>query len=247
MEALSPTLVESELVRRDMLAHSDRLLDAVEQLRLSDQSSLPPTLSDAIRLLQARIGRGESSNPRTVRGAQLLVFAVQQRLMAANPHHPQPRSHLGRPGGMPRVTRVARGVEWKELTLPPVSAPGAEGLPWPARVELTVERALDRWMLAQDQAVGAARMGEPAFEALARARAAWSNYWDLRCEAERLLRPALSSSDRSSDAVTSSSEEATRAAKPSRKAPSAASSRLTASAMTAAAAGPSPGASTLSS
>jgi hypothetical protein len=247
MQAPSPTLPESELLRRDMLAQSDRLLEAVEELRLADQSRLPPTLGDAIRLLQARIGRGESPNPRTIHGAQLLVFAVQQRLMAANPRQKQPRSHLGRPRGMPRVTRAGGGVPWKELTLPPPAQAGRDGIPWSVQVELTVERAFDRWSITQDQAVAAARTGERSLEALSRARAAWANYWDLRCEADRLLAPPPGRSERSSAAVTGSGEPETRAAKPSRKAPNPASSSPTASAMTTAAAGPSPGASTFSS
>src|SRR2546421_1813228 len=124
MSVLPAPPAEAELVRRDMLAHADRLLDAVEELRLAQESSLPPTLREAIRSLQLRIGRAESSNPRTVRAAQLLVFAVQQRLMAANPRHRRPHSHLGRASGTPRVTTTERGVEWKELTLPPAAPPG---------------------------------------------------------------------------------------------------------------------------
>jgi hypothetical protein len=246
MSALPAPPAEAELARRDMLAHADRLLDAVEELRLAEESRVPPTLREAIRSLQVRIGRAESSNPRTVRAAQMLVFTVQQRLMAANPRHRQPRSHLGRAGGTPRVNRLRPGVEWKELTLPPATTPGPAVPPWPKQVELVVERAFDRWCLAQNQAVAAARSGLEADQALARARAAWSNYWELRCEAERLLPPASASSDRSSAAVTGSGELATRTAKPSRNAPRTSSSSSSASAITAAAASDSPGARTCS-
>jgi hypothetical protein len=176
----------SELHRRQMLARSDRLLDEVEQLRLSDEVQVPPTLRDAIRALQLRIGP-ESANPRTVRGAQLLVFAVQQRLMGANPHNPQPRAHVGRARGSPRRAPLPGGGEWKELTFPARPAQGLEA-EWWSQVQLVVERALDRWSFAQNQAVAAARSGQPAETALGRALAAWSNYWELRCEAERLLR-----------------------------------------------------------
>jgi hypothetical protein len=234
-----------------MLAHADRLLDAVEELRLADESSLPPTLRDAIRSLQLRIGRTESSNPRTVRAAQLLVFAVQQRLMAANPRHRQPRSHLGRAGGTPRVTRLDRGVEWKELTLPPAVAPHPAAAQWSKQVALVVDRAFDRWSLAQNQAVAAARSGPGAAvvaaQALTRARAAWTNYWELRCEAERLLPTTATSIERSSPAVTRSGELPIRTAKLSRNAPSASSSRRRASASTSAAPLASPGARTPSS
>src|SRR4030081_2783762 len=91
----------SEPHRRQMLARSDRLLRGVGAVALSDEVQVPPTLRDAIRALQLRIGP-ESANPRTVRGAQLLVFAVQQRLMGANPHNPHPRAHVGRAPGTPR-------------------------------------------------------------------------------------------------------------------------------------------------
>jgi hypothetical protein len=238
---------QGELARRTLLAHADHLLEEVEELRLTGQPRLPPTLGDAIRALQARIGRPGPGSPRTVRAAQLLVFAVQQRLMAANPHNTQPRSHLGRAGGMPGLTRLQGGGEWKELTLPPSPATGPDGRPWRAQVDLVVERAFDRWSLAQNQAVSAARSGQPAEQAVARAQAAWANYWELRCEAERLLPVALARSERSSAAVTGSGEAAIRAAKLSRKAPRVSSPRRRASEMTAAAAAASPGARTLSS
>jgi hypothetical protein len=175
----------AELHRRRMLARSDRLLDEVEQLRLADQVRVPPMLRDAIRALQLRVGP-DSANPRTVRGAQLLVFAVQQRLMGVNPHNPEPRAHVGRARGSPRRARLSSGGEWKELTFPARPAQGSEA-EWWGQVTLVVERALDRWSFAQNQAVAAARSGQSAEEALGRASAAWANYWELRCEAERLL------------------------------------------------------------
>jgi hypothetical protein len=248
MSALPHTAAaEAEMARRTMLAQADLLLEEVEELRLADQPRLPPSLGDAIRGLQVRIGRRETANLRTVHAAQLLVYAVQQRLMAANPHNHQPRSHLGRAAGSPGVMRLEGGGEWKELTLPPGPAAGPSPMPWSVHVELVVERAFDRWALSQHQAVMAARSGQPANEALDRARAAWTNYWDLRCEAERLLAPARATIDRSSAAVTGSGEAATRAAKASRKAPSASSPNRKASVITAAAAGASPGARTRSS
>jgi hypothetical protein len=248
MSALPHTAAtEAEMARRTMLAQADLLLDEVEELRLAEQPRLPPSLGEAIRGLQARIGRRETGNVRTVHAAQLLVYAVQQRLMAANPRNRQVRSHLGRAGGSPRVTRLQGGGEWKELTLPPGSAPSLSALPWSIEVELVVERAFDRWSLAQGQAVAAARSGQPAGPALEQARAAWDNYWDLRCEAERLLGPARTSIARSSAAVTGSGELATRAAKLSRKAPSPSSPSRSASEITAAAAAASPGASIRSS
>jgi hypothetical protein len=243
---------ESELHRRRLLARSDELLEEVEQLRLGEQRQLPPTLGEAIRALQLRIGRPEPGNPRTVRAAQLLVFAVQQRLMATNPRNPQPRPHVGRARGTPQVTRLSRETAWKELTLPPRAAagepPGSRPeLEWREQVELVLERSFDRWSFAQSQAVAAARAAQPAGQAVARARAAWLNYWELRCEAERLLGPSAGSRDSSSAAVTGSSEPATRAAKASRKAPSSSSPSVKAWPITAAAASVSPGASTWAS
>ncbi|HEY4866604.1 MAG TPA: hypothetical protein VIK45_13950 [Candidatus Dormibacteraeota bacterium] len=247
MSALSETVPASaELARRDMLASADQLLDQVEQLRLSEQPRVPPTLREAIHSLQHRLGRPEPARPRTVRAAQQLVFAVQQRLMAANPRNAEPRAHVGRARGTPRVTPLARGGKWKELTFPPRPPQGPQG-EWWAQVQLMVERAFDRWSFAQNQAVAAARNGQPAQTAVSRALAAWANYWELRCEAERLLRAPTASMERSSSALTGSEEAEIRLAKPSKKAARAAPSSWSASAMTPAASSASPGASVCSS
>lgn len=253
MSALLDVAAEwAEPARRELLAHSDQLLDEVERLRLEERQRLPPTLREAIHALQLRIGRMDRADPRTVTAAQLLVFTVQQRLMAANPRNPHPRAHVGRALGTPRVARLPTGVAWKFLTLPPRPAPLAGGqaeaeAAWRQNVELLVERAFDRWSLVQNQAVAAARSGRHAIKALRRAQAAWANYWELRCEAERLLAPPALSRARSSAAVSGSSEAATRAATASRNAASLASSSSAASAITAPAAGASPRARTRSS
>lgn len=179
--------------RRQMLSESDTLLLQVEELRLADRGACPPTLADAVRSLQLRLGRVDAQHPRTVRAAHRLVFAVQARLMAANPRNPQPRAELDRPTGQPTITILRQGGAWKFLALPPrppSTEPSAHE-EWRQLVELTVQRALDRWACAQDEAVDAARTGDGAVAALSRARAAWRNYWDLRCEAEVLLSPRL--------------------------------------------------------
>jgi hypothetical protein len=113
------------------------------------------------------------------------VFAVQQRLMAANPNHPHPNRHAGRPSGQPVMTMVTDDRVWKVLTLPspPNGAPDAE---WLELVDCTVERAWDRWCYAQHHAVRAARERFKAHVAAAVAHAAWSNYWELLVEAERI-------------------------------------------------------------
>jgi hypothetical protein len=175
-----------ELRRRSLLAESDTLLDDVENLRLEDQVEAPTHLREAIRALQIRLGRRNPPlPPATLDAAHDLVFAVQQRLMAANPNHPRPNRHIGRPSGQPVVTVVREDRRWKVLTLPPPSS-SADEADWIAMVDSTVERAWDRWCYAQQQAVRAAREHFKAHLAVAVTRAAWSNYWELLQEAERI-------------------------------------------------------------
>jgi len=178
---------ESEVTRRALMDESDRLLDEVETLRLADQEQAPLTLREAIQHLQRRLGRADPPlPPATLHAAHDLVFAVQQRLMAANPSNPRPNRHLGRPGGQPVMTRVRDQKLWKLLTLPPPSAAAEDE--WLELVESTVERAWDRWCYAQQHAIRAARTGSQAQIALAVARTAWSNYWELHTEAEAISR-----------------------------------------------------------
>ena len=114
-----------------------------------------------------------------------LVFAVQQRLMAANPKNPRPSRHIGRPTGQPVITLIREDRKWKVLVLPPPAANGQED-DWIELVESTVERAWDRWCYAQQQAVRAARLRMKPQLALAIAHAAWNNYWLLVQDAERI-------------------------------------------------------------
>ena len=175
-----------ETRRRSLLAESDFLLDDVEALRLSDQIEAPPPLREAIRALQVRLGRHDPPlAPATLHAAHDLVFAVQQRLMAANPNNPRPNRHVGRPGGQPVMTLVRGDRRWKLLTLPPPPN-DADEKEWLDLVESTVERAWDRWCYAQQHAVRAARANFKPHVALAVARTAWSNYWELYVEAERI-------------------------------------------------------------
>jgi hypothetical protein len=162
------------------------LLDDVEMLRLEDRTHAPLELREAIRSLQVRLGRSDPPlPPATLRAAHDLVFAVQQRLMGANPKHPRPNRHAGRPGGQPLLTIVRGDRKWKVLTLPP--PPGGEPDPaWLELVESTVERASDRWCYAQQHAVRAARERYKAAAAIAVARTAWANYWELYEEAEAI-------------------------------------------------------------
>ena len=80
------------------------------------------------------------------------------------------------------MTRVRDEKLWKLLTLPPPP----NGLPddeWVELVESTVERAWDRWCYAQQQAVRAARSRSGTDVAIAVARIAWANFWELDQEA----------------------------------------------------------------
>ena len=167
------------------MEESDSLLEEVESLRLADRSDVPVALSDAIQALHARLGRTKPvvAAP-TLRAAHDLVFAVQQRLMAANPNNPRPQRHTSRPGGQPVVTVVRENRLWKLLTLPPQT--GLDEQEWLELVEHTVERAWDRWCYAQQHAVRAAREQRRPELALAVARTAWSNYWELSQEAASL-------------------------------------------------------------
>jgi hypothetical protein len=196
---LAQTEEASETRRRSLLADSDVLLDDVETLRLQDETEAPRRLREAIHALQLRIGRRNPPlPPATLHAAHDLVFAVQQRLMASNPNHPRPNRHDGRPGGQPVVTPVRDDRVWKVLTLP-ASPNGAMDSGWLELVDQTVERAWDRWCYAQQHAVRAARDRFKARIAVAVARVAWTNYWELLEESRRIrerlrVRPGAGSS-----------------------------------------------------
>jgi hypothetical protein len=176
----------AESHRRLLLAQSDLLLDEVEDLRLHDALEAPPPLREAIRALQVRLGRRNPPvAPATIDAAHDLVFAVQQRLMAANPNNPRPARHTGRASGQPLMTLVREDRRWKVLTLPPPPISG-EDEEWLELVESTVERAWDRWCYAQQQAIRAVRLRIKPLLAVAVARAAWNNYWMLLEDAERI-------------------------------------------------------------
>ena len=175
-----------DVLRRLLLAESDVLLEDVESLRLREESEAPLRLREAVRALQIRIGRRNPPvAPATIDAIHDLVFAVQQRLMAANPKNPRPARHAGRATGQPLMTHVREDRKWKVLTLPPPPLSG-EDVEWIELVESTVERAWDRWCYAQQQAIRAARMHIKALLAVAVAEVAWNNYWMLVEDAERI-------------------------------------------------------------
>jgi hypothetical protein len=175
----------AETQRRVLLAESDLLLEDVELLRLRDEAEAPLRLREAIRALQIRLGRRNPPvPPATLDAVHELVFAVQQRLMAANPRNPRPARHANRPSGQPVMTAVREDRRWKVLSLPPPITGDEEQ--WTELVESTVERAWDRWCYAQHQAMRAARLHVKPLVALAIARAAWENYWLLEQDADRI-------------------------------------------------------------
>ena len=182
----TPSEAALENRRRSLLAESDVLLDDVETLRLQDETEAPPRLREAIHALQVRLGRRNPPvPPATLHAAHDLVFAVQQRIMAANPNLPNPNRHVGRPSGQPVMTRVADNRVWKVLTLP-FPTNGATDAEWLELVDCTVERAWDRWCYAQQHAARAAREHFKAPIAAAVAQVAWVNYWELLMESERI-------------------------------------------------------------
>ncbi len=83
------------------------------------------------------------------------------------------------------MTVVRNDRRWKLLTLPPPPNNAAEE-DWIELVESTVERAWDRWCYAQQHAVRAAREHFKPHIAFAVAQTAWTNYWELYQEADRI-------------------------------------------------------------
>jgi hypothetical protein len=183
-----PDPAESEAHRRQLLRESDDLLNEVEEMRLACTRSLPFEVQRRVRILQATAGRLPKSPGRlTLRSASEAIFAIQQRLMAANPRRPTIRPHLGRALGSPVVEPIRPGVEWKLLVLPPQPTAPEHEQRWRDLVAATVERALERWFYAQHHAVHAARKRKSPEAALMVARVAWNNYWELAEEASRLV------------------------------------------------------------
>ena len=182
---------EAERDRRDLLRSADQLLNQVEALRLKELGLVPDSLGSALAALAARLGRSAAQDRlRTVSAAHHLVFALQQRLMSGNPRNPNPRSHSGRASGSPQLTVIANSKRWKLLALPPrVGSSEEDAEHWKEVVWATVDRARERWIYAQRTAVAAAMGGAGRSEARAAAEAmsaAWSNYFELLLEAEKI-------------------------------------------------------------
>jgi len=175
----------SERHRRDLLRASDDLLGEIELLRMHSIRELPDPLRRALWALQLRAGRADPSLPTSVRAAQNLIFGLQQRLMAANPRRPASSAHPGRAAGMPAITPIRPGIEWKLLVLPPYPGPDREQA-WQELIEATVDRAFARWAYANHHARRAVKAKKNADAALAVVRVAWNNYWELCQEAAHI-------------------------------------------------------------
>jgi hypothetical protein len=191
-ESLSPSVARvdtsgTEALRRRNLAASDELLNDIEELRLADRQTLPPRVRDRMLALHlAVIGR---STARTIKGlgaAHDFVLAMQHPLLDANPRISLPPSRGGRAAGQPFTVTTPVAGSWKLLSLPAVPEAGLTE-EWFALVVATLDRAWDRWAYAQHHAITAARgHRRHARPAVARAVVAWSNYWQLLEEADRL-------------------------------------------------------------
>jgi hypothetical protein len=163
--------------RQHLLARSDRLLDAVEELRLRDEVETPPGLRERIMELRRLAGVPGRRLPDRLELAHNQLLGVQDTLLTLDPRHPRVRGGGGR--------SAATGEVWKHLNLPPIPASGRDQR-WRELARAIVERAFDRWCWAQHHATRAARAGQDARAALRRANAAWTNYYTLRSEAMRL-------------------------------------------------------------
>jgi hypothetical protein len=178
---------DQEAHRRSRLAASDELLDEIEELNLLDHRALPSQLRNRITALHFAItGARTESKIKTCVAAHDFVFALQEPLMAGNPRTSaaRPSSH-SRPG-QPITVRMPVAGAWKLLSLP-AEPDGGLTEDWFVLATLTIERAWERWAYAQHHAVAAARRrSRSARQAAARAIVAWSNYWQLLEEADRL-------------------------------------------------------------
>ena len=178
---------DPEADRRSRLAASDELLDEIEDLNLLDRRDLPAQVRNRISALHLAVTGGRSeSKLRTCVAAHDFVLALQEPLMAGNPRTSAARPSGHRRPGQPLTVRMRVGGAWKLLSLP-AEPDGGFTEDWYVFATLTIERAWERWAYAQHHAVAAARLrSRNARQAAARAIVAWSNYWQLLEETDRL-------------------------------------------------------------
>jgi hypothetical protein len=173
--------------RRDQFAASDALLDEIEELNLLDRRTLPPEVRERITALHFAVtGVRSASKLKTCVAAHDFVLGLQEPLMAGNPRTSASRPSGHRRPGQPITVRMPVGGAWKLLSLP-AEPDGGFTEDWFVLAALTIERAWERWSYAQHHAVTATRRrSRNARQAAARAIVAWSNYWQLLDEADRL-------------------------------------------------------------
>ena len=173
--------------RREQLAASDALLDEIEDLNLLDRRPLPAEVRERIAALCLAVtGAPSESKLKTCVAAHDFVLALQEPLMAANPRTSATRPSGHRRPGQPITVRMPVAGTWKLLSLP-AEPDGGFNEDWFVLAALTIERAWERWDYAQHHAAAAARRrSRSARQAAARAIIAWSNYWQLLEEADRL-------------------------------------------------------------
>jgi hypothetical protein len=179
---------DGDVHRRISLETSDLLLEEIEQLRLIDQMNIPPSLRERIRALHAAVtGVATPAKLKTCRAAHDLVLALQDLLLAANPHNGADRRRsTHRAPGQPIIVSTSFRGTWKLLSLPPEPASGLSE-EWFAAAAATIERAWDRWSYAQHHAIAASRRrSRQSRTAVVRAMVAWSNYWQLLDEVDRI-------------------------------------------------------------
>lgn len=177
---------DGEARRKRLLAITDQLLGEIEELNLADRRRVPGILKHQIEHVFAVMRRGRPIPEfRTPTRAHDLVLNLLAPLLAANARNPQPFSHPRRPAGLPAIERLGGRTTWKRLVLPPQPAEGITP-EWLELAFATVERAYDRWAWAQHHAVRAAMARRGARSAVRRAVAAWSNFFQLADDLDRL-------------------------------------------------------------
>jgi hypothetical protein len=124
---------------------------------------------------------------KTCAAAHDFVFALQETLLAANPrNHSDRRRSTYRAPGQPVTVMTPTGGTWKILSLPAEPTAGLTE-EWFVLATATIERAYERWAYAQHHAIAAARRrSRHSRQAVAQALVAWSNYWQLLSDVDRL-------------------------------------------------------------
>jgi hypothetical protein len=176
--------------RRQLLSALDAVLEALEQLRLMDRTRVTdPVVVRGNELGQQVYGGAEYRFPRSLVGAHRSALRMVGRVLQGRVGPPAGSVDRREINAKPRSRPISGGQAIRLLTMP---RSGDFGAPeWHRRAACVVERALDRWCLAQDLAVAAARRGDGSTNVrslLEVARLAWDNYYDLKTQLEAASR-----------------------------------------------------------